>query len=309
MDIQNELNKLDNNGGGKLYLPAGTYKITKPLVYNGGAPLTIEGDGFASCISSSAGVALDFTGHVESHLTLRNLRFQSDGTPGSIGIRMRGGAFNSFENVYIYKFDTGFDFADVDQTSYSNLIVRWCRTGGVIRPAINVTSANSHHFFGCTIGNNSVRGLEIHNPNSVSFFGGTVQYNGMVGAGAGVYGIYVDEAGDGYGTVNFNGVAFEGNGGVADIICNQVFNPCVVNFSGCSFTRTTNYATANIWIYGSAQNCFYNLRGNTFRGLAGYVPNASRPNILVTNGHAKISDDGTNFYEWGVEAPKWPHKA
>lgn len=322
--IQAALDACKAAGGGKVFVPTGTYKITTSLVWNVSAianettRLILEGDGVSSCLFM-IGVAdelFDYVGNPswpQGHLVIRNLKLLGDVTTGSVGIRLRGGlAWNSIEHVVIYAFNYGLDFADVDQTNYFNMTIRNCVGGGIIRAAVSVTSANSHHFFGCTIGNNSVFGLWITHANSIDFFGGSIQYNSTVGAGAGNFGVLITEAGDGYGQINFVGVAFEGNGGLADFISDQSTQPCTVNFVGCSFTRTAafgptvGYAVTNIWAMGNHVDCFYSLSGNTFRGdLAGYTPSAGRPNITMTNPNAVLSDDGTNLYTTTVEAPTW----
>lgn len=322
--IQAALDAVKAAGGGKVYIPVGTYKITTSLTYDVSAiandtnRLVIEGAGVNSCISllSVAAPAFSYAGnpsHPEGHLLIRDLRIQGNVTASSIGIYLRGGlAFNCLENVVVYGMGIGIDVADVDQTNYLNCTVRFCQIGVLALAAVSVTSANSHHFFGCTIGNNSNQGVNITNGNSISFFGGSIQYNSTVGAGAGNFGVYLGESGNGYGNINFIGVAFEGNGGLADLIIDNTANNCVCNVYGCCFLRTgsfgptVGYAVTNIWSLGTANPVFINLSGNTFRGsLAGYTPSAARPNLTITNAATVLNDDGTNFYDSVAEQPAW----
>lgn len=326
--IQAALDACKAAGGGKVFVPTGTYKITATLTWdisaiaNETTRLCLEGSGVSSTISllSVGSPAFSYVGNPawpQGHLVIRNLKFLGNVTTNSIGIKLRGGlAFNSLEHVAIYAFQFGYDAADVDQTNYYNVTIRNCGGGVIVRAAISVTSANSHHFFGCTIGNNTAFGVWITNGNSIDFFGGTIQYNSTVGAGTGNFGILITESGDGYAQINVVGVAFEGNGGLADFISDQTTNPATCNFIGCSFTRTAafgptvGYATTNIWAIGTNANARYNLSGNTFRSaLAGYTASALRPNLTMTNPNAKWLDDGTNFYESVLEGPAWRGQA
>jgi Pectate lyase superfamily protein len=92
-------------GGGKLYFPPATYKITGPIVHGSDIPIVFEGaaDG-ASIIIGSGNALLDLSG--TSRCVVRNLRFSTSGASVNVGILLsrisgRHSASHSFENVTV----------------------------------------------------------------------------------------------------------------------------------------------------------------------------------------------------------------
>jgi hypothetical protein len=319
--VQAALDFVRLNDRGALHIPSGTYKITDTLDYNVSAVssqrasrLKVTGDGVSSLLKMSglAGGLFVYTASnsfVEGYLRMYDMSLTGDLTTGSIGIVIKGGtAFNIIENVVIEAFDFGLDFRDLDQTNFIGLIIRWCSHGGFLRGNLEVTGHNNLQFYGCTISNNSTYGLHIEEPHAVSFFGGSFQYNGTIGGPVTEYGIELKSNIVGYGNVNFEGVVFEGNGGLADIIHTADTFANTLNVKNCAFLRvdvvTVGYAINNIHTTGTSTEHRINLSGNLHKATVSYTPSAARPYLNFAVGIEKVYDDGTNYYEDLVEAPK-----
>jgi hypothetical protein len=214
-------------------------------------------------------------------------------------------------DVTIENFGIGLDATDIDQIGIYDSEIRW-NVGGVrINAKVTVTDGNSYTFVNSCVGNNSIYGLQITNANAFTWLGGTIQYNGVIGGGAGQYGILMSDTGSGYGTVLFAGMIFEGNGGAGDFLSAQISagaTHCNVTFDNVSFMRTVNfvtvgYGTNQVAISGSQPDANYKFINCNFYGLAGYVANAGRPAIANTNTNARIEIDGLTKFWSATEAP------
>jgi hypothetical protein len=319
--IQAALNLLKTQGGGVLRLPASAsnYKINAGLSYDISAlvgrfnsRIRIVGDGAAvSCLSLTgvATAALTITGpsaYSGMYAHLEGFRLTGDNTVGSKGLSLSVSAFGSSDGMVIEAFDYCLDCTDVEQTAFYNSNFRWGIHGVRFNAAVSATSANSLLFVNCAISNHTKWGMQITNANAVSMHGGSIQYNGTVGGGATEWGAKITEAGNGYGNVLFHGVAFEGNGGDADLISEQSTYVAAFSLIGCGFARPSNaaYATNFMQIAGTTAST-YSFSANTFRGYNTYVANAARPYFSLTNAAAKIHDDGTNVFGSATEQPGW----
>lgn len=309
-------------GGGKLYLPAGTYDTSGTLIVVDVSALAtrfqgriiIEGDGVATVIRNNAGACFKFVGSTanpEAYFELRNIRFKGNNVSFATGVDLTKAAFVTLRDVTIENFGIGLDATDVDQIGIYDSEIRF-NVGGVrINAKVSVTDGNSYTFVNSCVGNNSVYGLQITNANAFTWLGGTIQYNGIIGGGAGQYGILMSDTGSGYGTVLFAGMAFEGNGGAGDFLSAQVSagaTHCNVTFDNVSFMRTLNfvtvgYGTNQVAISGSQPDANYKFINCNFYGLSGYVASAGRPAIANTNTSARVEIDGLTKFWSATEAP------
>jgi hypothetical protein len=249
----------------------------------------------------------------EAYLTIEGLRISGHNTASSVGLETNIAAFVSVRNCVIEAFDVGWDATDTEQAGLYDSEVRYNGIGLRMNAAVATSSPNSITIINSSISNNVDKGLDITNANSVNMIGGSVQYNGPVGGTSSQGGAFITEAGNGYGTVMFAGVAFEGNGGAGDVVSDQTTNPVRMTWINCSFLRTTafgatvGYGTNNINIKGSNANSLYSLiGGNTFLYGAGYTESGSRPTIALNNTSAKIFDDGTNRFQSATEKLTYP---
>lgn len=318
--IQAALDLVKALGGGALFFPRGNgYKLSAGLTYNISAEasrfskrLRLIGEGAGASYLTMTGVAaalFTYTGnasYVESYLDIEGLRFTGDNTSGSKGLVVNVAAFMHTNDFVAEAFDYCSDMTDVEQATFENSNWRWGLHGLRFNAASAATSANSLNFINCAISNNTTWGAEFTNPNAVQFLGGSVQYNGSAGGGSTQWGIKTIEAGNGYGTVEFIGVAFEGNGGLGDHVSSQSSYIATHAYIGCGFARpsSSNYATNCITCLGSTASS-YTLDGCTLRGYGTYVANAGRPYIALTNTAALFFDRGNNIYGSATEQPSW----
>jgi hypothetical protein len=165
-------------------------------------------------------------------------------------------------------------------------------------------------FTNCNFSNNVEYGVLFHNPQAVTFIGGSVQYNGTTIGDTGDWGIkFVETSGPGYGTVNFTGVIFEGNRGQADVWFDSYDDYFLtVTFQSCSWYRLEissvgYYSTNAVRMGGSDTDTHYCFNANTFFSGGGYTPSAGRPLLAQVNANARIYTDGANYYQDAVEKP------
>jgi hypothetical protein len=78
--IQNAMNAAATAGGGIVYLPAGSYKISSSLILNGWNNVTISGDGQATFIKPTTGVAFSITGGNANRISNLMIQFASTTT-------------------------------------------------------------------------------------------------------------------------------------------------------------------------------------------------------------------------------------
>jgi Pectate lyase superfamily protein len=325
--IQAAINAAIAAGDGTVYFPraSASYLTTAQLLidvsgiaarFKGALLLIGDGPG-ASVISNTtlAGAALLHKGNtsqVEAYFSIENLRLTGNTggiVSGSFGLQLNVGAFIRLRNAVIEFFDLGLDAVDVEQISVVDCEIRYNNGGVRLDAAVSVTAANSWTFENTAISNNAVYGLQATNPNAFTYLGGSIQYNGTIaGAAASQWGAKLIECGNGYGTVAFLGMVFEGNGGAGDLISSQSANPCAFSILGVSFLRTNQfsglgYGTNNVSITGTQSNTYYRFSGCTFRGLAGYVASAGRPVLNIANTNARVEIDGSNYFQLALEAP------
>lgn len=89
--------------GGKLYIPAGTYALSEPLVYDATrGPISVEGDGAGTMLVGSQGAILRIVGH-HGHavdlVSVAGLRFIGNGA--HTGLHMEGVAAYSLRDLYV----------------------------------------------------------------------------------------------------------------------------------------------------------------------------------------------------------------
>lgn len=309
-------------GGGKLRLPAGIYDCSGTLIVVDVSALAtrfqgriiIEGDGVATVIRNSVGACFRFIGSAanpEAYFELRNIRFIGNNVPTAVGLDLTKAAFVTLRDVTIEKFGVGLQATDVDQIGIYDSEIRFNVGGVVCNASTTVSDPNSWTWVNSCVSNNSSFGLQISNANSWVWLGGSIQYNGIIGGGAGQYGILMADAGTGYGNVLFSGMAFEGNGGAGDFLSQQAgagTSHCNFTFDTVSFLRTAGfitvgYGTNQVNISGTRPDANYKFINCNFYGFAPYAASAGRPAIANTNANAKIEIDGLTKFWSNTEAP------
>jgi hypothetical protein len=284
--IQNALNACKAAGGGIVWIPEGTFKVTNTLTYDTSATLGefadrlhIMGAGTAVACIECEGLGApafayeggDYTGGTSQvgYLRIENVRFVGDLTALSSGISVEKAAFSHFNNVLCSAFNVGCVITDVDQSQYDSCNFR-NNNGGILFQAGVITGNNSLLFNNCNFSNNNTYGINSTNMLACTFNGGSIQYNGTVSTSgaAGTPGANVGSASYwgakfthtddlGYGNLNFIGVIFEGNTGTADVWFVDAAGTDTnlrYNFLGCSFYRNILEAPAGTFYHWYGTN-------------------------------------------------------
>ena len=269
--IQAAIDAVIAAGGGVVRFPAtgSHYRITSALTidYTGAfyasnrfsKKIHLVGDGSASTYivpDAGAYAAISVSGNATDsavYFKMQGMRLSgaSSVTSGSVGLLMNKGAYAVLDDVIIETFDTGVSATDLEQIGVYDTEIRY-NNNGIIGATGSLTSPNSWSFYNTLIAGNFKGGAYITNPNAFNYNGGSVQYNGFIGGGSDQFGIQLVDAGNGYGTVGFTNMIFEGNGGLGDFVSGQTTNPCNVSFDNVSFMRTASFFSATVT--GAANN-------------------------------------------------------
>jgi hypothetical protein len=317
------ISALMGSGGGTLYVPpALDYSITSPCVLDYASKssrwqnlINIVGAGSASVQVTAVGSAFHYAGKVgypESHFGMSGMRIIGTGLQG-VGLDIDVAAWCGIKDVVIEGFDTNLRTQDAEQFQVEDFCSRWGTHGTELRGAAGSSDPNSIVFNNVTVSNNYKTGITGTHLNAFTMNGGSVQYNGIIGPATDEYGFRSIDMGSGYGTAEFVGVAFEGNGGLGDFVSDQNINPAIISFEGCGFTRTSiwapkGYGKNHVALRGNRKTHLI-LSGNRYMHGVGYVPSAARPYFDIANPLAKVFHDGSDIYDEAVEAPPWANTA
>lgn len=317
--IQNAIDYA-NSIGGDIYFPAGTYRISNTLLIDNSGDLSdrykasVYGDGSASVrIHGVAGAfnMLEIFGGtssgLHSHQVIRGLFFEKDDLQGAC-IQGDNLAFLSIEDISTLGGDYGFYATDLLSSVFFNCVFRFANHG--FRAEYNnVSRPNSLTFNACIFGNNLNYGAWIIGGSNFNMFGGSVENNGIGGAGT-KFGVLLDDAGaEGSVSGSFNGVYFEQNVGTADIWLANGNQSAAASISGCSFNRVSSsyFTTNNIYVETANANVVQtvNVSGCGFKGFNTYSPNAARPYINSAESAGGVSTVAWSgcLFESAVEIP------
>lgn len=237
---------------------------------------------------------------------------------GSSAITIDLGAFSKLTNLLIDGFDYGLYLQDVDQFYAEKLSIRFNRKGIFCRKRPGPTSAstqpNNHTYVSCAISNNLDYGGVWVGGSDINFFGGDVEYNGSDASGFGLK--FIDCGYEGGRGCNLQGVYFEGNAGLADVVLEaftQNTTPLlsVVHTVASSFKRLPNDRNAAHhilcgfgWPHLVGRQSLVML-GSSFRVYPGYLPSEARKAVAFSNFQASSDNffDFGSFYESDAEKP------
>lgn len=288
-------------GGGTVFFPAGTYKITAALniTTNNQDPaqrphLLGEGPGGSVIIQSSSVNGINVTGSAtnpNSYVTIQGLSLV--GSNAGSGLSFTDSAFTKVSDVQIVNWGTGIYGADFLSSTLERVVIRFNTNGFRFERSSGTFTSNPNAItmIGCIVGNNTTYGGWIIGAGTFNMIGGSVESNasnttelssnwGLRITDAG--GDNVAESSTGFA---LHGVYFEANGGRADLWIEATeSNTGVVGaITGCSFQRISSaYATNHIRLEATSALTGYPVAivGCGFRGLSGYTPAVGRPNIL-----------------------------
>lgn len=280
------ISALKNKGGGRAIIPESDYRTTGPILndYSGPEYSGAGNKGMVNIIGDGAGntniytdggsyAAYSYVGNSSNntaHSILQGIRFWSTSrVTGGTGLAFNKAAFFELHDVIVEHFDTAVNGLDFEQIGVYNCLMRF-NNRGVIGSTGVMTSPNSWSFYNTTVSNNTQLGLYIRNANAFNWNGGSIQYNGVIGGGTGNYGILLEECGNGYGTVGFYSMVFEGNGGLGDLVSGQNTNPCNIVWQNVSFLRTVSFYSTTIIGTGVGNGGSIRLTVDSTAGVTGF---------------------------------------
>jgi hypothetical protein len=303
--------------GATLFFPQGRYRTTAPLVIDK-TPYTndpINGDmsgiaiqgasaRSAQIVADHDGVCLDYQGAlsagIHSYFNISGvglLKANYNRAAGSIGLKLNLCAYFSINRFDMYGFEYGIYGIDCLSGSFEDGTIRGNGHGFYFIKGVS-SWPNNISFRGVMTLNNIITGGTLFRPSVFSYIGGSIESNGYTGilADPNSWGLYVESAGtEGSVGVNMQGVYFENNNGISDILIQQNINNVIHNFSGCSFLRfqNTRYVTSCIRL-NSVNDTRLSINGCGFKDYSPYVADPSRP--WIATGDAQVFDGGGNLF-------------
>lgn len=318
-----------NSIGAKVKIPAGRYRI--------GAPGLI--------ISNVIGQSLEaFRTSLEGEGARGTILLGDSGNFNMISLRGVGNNAGSYSQQYVEKMavlksdvqgtcvyldnhyhmsmtnvrtnggNYGIYMLDVHESSFNNVVGTFANYG-VFANRGTFTMPNILSFYNCSFGNCRNYALDIHNPATFVYVGGSIEGSQPIPGASpdpdpvrwACRLIWDDAVGEGTAGATFIGTYFEQNDGVADLwVSNNLVNT-TINLIGCSFQRHVVH-TENCIRFETSGTAKYNLNliGNGFRGYTeyGYVTDVNRKYVNIVNplGNVKVVDLGNNYYH-EIERP------
>jgi len=315
-----------NSNGGIVFFPVGTYRVSSTISNNrlvtptlGRVSLKGADQNGSKILFVGAGTCFDFK-HAVSGVTDANVAYTeiSDLTlitnayaVGKYGIVIDIGGFAKLSRLNMQGWDYALYLQDVDQFYAEKLTLRFNNNGILCRknpvPTAVSTQPNNHTYVSCCFSNNFSFGGVWDGGSELSFFGGNVEKNGnSLPTGGGLK--FIDCGYEGGRGCNIQGVYFEGNQGLADLIIEATTveaTPILgaVHQVSSSFKRLSDAsgfnATHNIYCnFGNPATVGKQqlvLIGSSFRVYSGYTESAATP-FIKYNG---VAADASNFFDFG----------
>lgn len=326
-ELQNFLDEVKPTGS-VAWIPQGEYSISSGLVLNnqgtnvppGVNPdkneilyrTAIVGDGAGSTIIRALG---DFTAlHIQTGMGRAHHRgfsiVQDDNTNYiGIGLLVDQSMSLKFTDIELKGFQYGCHHTDTFSVSYNDVDFHDNNTG-FLGDLTLASHPNAINFNSCRWTGNKSIGAYLINPTTCNFNGGSFESNGSgtsSDSGIAIQG----NSNEGAFGCNIEGVYFEKNFGLADIVINNVGSGDRVGMhriKGCTFNRIDNvqFTDHNIYI-GKNSSGFLKVVAseNSFQGFGTYVPDIARKYILLADGGGGLPllSSADNLYGSATEAP------
>lgn len=317
--IQAAINYAQTNGG-RVYLPAGTYKISSTLSFtmnSGTDPIkrpSMLGDGMAATSIVQTGNfnginVIGYDANPAGYCTFSSFSLYGPSLDVQ-GFALKDIAFVTIDNVYIAGWSTGIYGVNVLSSTFTDLEIRFNYGGFYFETNASygfVSEPNAIYFASCTVGNNTAYGGKVIGAGTFNYIGGSIEANGSgTDLSSGKWGLAIVDAGGHLAQqsacgFNIQGVYFEGNGGQAQFQVQQTVARTgltgVVN--ACSFTALGSSYPAQ-QVYLAASNSSYafpiTFEGCGWTGLDSYTPSSTRPTINNVSNAFKLALVGCNFY-------------
>jgi hypothetical protein len=316
------------SAGGRLFFPAGTYKITSALTLTMNAAsdtsqnrvaLIGAGSGCTEIAPSAAFTALTVTSadtNFADYWTIQGLRFQGPGNTG-LGLDVEKAAWFQARDIVVHGFANGILARDVLSCLFDSCNIR-NNVSGLTMLRLSLSNPNAVTLLNCEIGVNTTYGAQFADVATLNIIGGAFEGNGSAMTAADQAGLVIlnNNSGtlEGGCGANISGVYFEGNNGASDLYFSSggPDGSSSLQVSGCTFNRisatagafTTNNIRVDVGATAAAKTKI-TVTGCGFRGFNTYTPNAARKYIVVNSTGApwNFADAGSNVYDSAVEKP------
>ncbi len=303
-----------------VYVPAGQYRLASRVVYDksslnadSSSVPNIIGDGITMtrlyCDSGGIRLAGSLTaGFYVSWIEVSDIQFiGNDRAANSIGIDVENQGFLRLKRVKCSNFDTGIRLKGVISSKIEQPYLSYNRIGLHALPDDgDAWPPNALTIDQPWIGSNTRAGIILDKPATFNIRGGSVEGNGT-DTSIGVNqrgGIFVNFPGlGGHAAIVSDGVYYEYNSGVADVIFFGTSREVASAFSGNTFTRMGSNPTNNcIAVYSVTHKFSLALDGNGF-GKLGSGATPTGPYIdIESNPLVRVSESG-NTYQNATYAP------
>ena len=303
-----------------VYIPAGDYRLASQVVYdksalnadNTAVP-SIVGDGVTTTRfhCDAGGIRLIGSlaaGFYVSWIQIKDIQFMGNHRATStVGIDVENQGFLRFERVKCSNFDTGIRLKGVISSKIEQPYLSYNRIGLHALPDDgDLWPPNALTIDQPWIGSNTRAGIILDKPATFNIRGGSVEGNGTdttisVNQRGG---IFVNLPGlGGHAAIISDGVYYEYNSGVADVLFFGTSRAVASAFSGNTFTRMgANPTNSCIAVYSATHKFSMSLDGNGF-GELGSGATPTGPYIdIESNPLVKVSESG-NTYQNATYAP------
>lgn len=315
--------------GGTLNFPAGRYLVSGAgLLLDQSAVLDNSlkhgrlvgaGQGATEIFYTGTGSALTYKGGqpnaMNSYLAIEHMRFLGVSQSAGTGLTIQHASALTLNKVLVQVFGTGISGTDVLQSTLNDTVIG-ANGGGIILAFSDFSQPNAINFSGCHIISNLNFGVNLADPVTCVFLGGSVQGNGVGGSNSNRYGVGVfanisSPSLAGAACASFIGTYFEANEGNADIwftAGNGSDGSTSLLAQGCTFNRlsTASCVANNIRAdIGADNKVQLTVIGNGFNGFGSYTPSFGRLYVQVNPSGGSVYDvtDLGNMYGSNTEKP------
>jgi hypothetical protein len=315
--------------GGTLNFPAGKYLVSgagllldQSAVFDNSIKhgrLLGSGQGATEIFYTGTGSALTYKGGqpnaMNAYLSIEQMRFLGVSQSAGTGLTIQHASALTLNKVLVQVFGTGISGTDVLQSTINDTVIG-ANGGGIVLAFNDFSQPNAINFSGCHIISNLNFGVNLGDPVTCVFLGGSVQGNGVGGGAANRYGVGVfanisSPGLAGAACASFIGTYFEANEGNADIwftAGNGSDGSTSLLAQGCTFNRLSNASCVanNVRAdIGAANKVQLTLIGNGFNGFGSYTPSFGRLYVQVNPSGGSVYDvtDLGNMYGSNTEKP------
>lgn len=323
--INSAITAATNGGGGVVFFPPGTYKITNSILLNQGTSID-EFSGRVSLLGSGktqtrilatgafpAIYSGNNAGGYQRSFSISGLFIQGQTkASGAIGLKIFSGSYFSIRDVYVYGFQKGVEFSGTITSTIQNCNFSFCDVGCAIQAGAGgspptTINGNNLCFESCKFSENDTAACIITQGMLTAFFGGSIENNGKAPTSSSAGGILFYGGTDGAVSIVANGVYFEDNNGLGDVYIKSALAATSASITGCTFNRLSNSNVAhNIYLANAAYKATCFVSGCGFFSGPSRTPSSSKGYLYAeSNTNTQFCFFGNSFMS-SAEDPTYP---